>query len=403
MINRDLYINKLVKWKDKKLIKVLTGMRRVGKSTLLLMYKNFLIKNGVDEKSIIYFNLEDLKYDYISDYKKLYDEIMKQLDENNMNYIMIDEIQNIDEFEKAINSLYIKDNVDIYLTGSNAKFLSSEIATILTGRYIEINVLPLSFKEYLSSIREDSKYTSLSDDDLFQNYLLYGAMPFVRTLDDKKDDIESYLDSIYNTVFAKDILKRIEIRNSELIDRLSKFMFDNIANVTSVNKIANALYSAGIKISVPTVATYLDTLCSAYLFYKIKRYDIKGKMLLKTQYKYYAVDVGLRNYVLGIENRDLGRILENIVYLELLRREYKVYIGKMGDTEIDFVAEKAGIKKYYQVASSVIDENTFSREIRPLEMIKDNYEKYVISYDKMPATDSDGIKVINVIDFLLEK
>ena len=403
MINRDLYINKLVKWKDKKLIKVLTGMRRVGKSTLLLMYKNFLIKNGVDEKNIIYFNLEDLKYDYISDYKKLYDEIIKQLDENNMNYIMIDEIQNIDEFEKAINSLYIKDNVDIYLTGSNAKFLSSEIATILTGRYIEINVLPLSFKEYLSSIREDSKYTSLSDDDLFQNYLLYGAMPFVRTLDDKKDDIENYLDSIYNTVFAKDILKRIEIRNSELIDRLSKFMFDNIANVTSVNKIANALCSAGIKISVPTVTTYLDTLCSAYLFYKIKRYDIKGKMLLKTQYKYYAVDVGLRNYVLGIANGDLGRILENIVYLELLRREYKVYIGKMGDTEIDFVAEKAGIKKYYQVASSVIDENTFSREIRPLEMIKDNYEKYVISYDKMPVTDSDGIKVINVIDFLLEK
>ena len=228
-------------------------------------------------------------------------------------------------------------------------------------------------------------------------------MPFVRTLDDKKDDIESYLDSIYNTVFAKDILKRIEIRNSELIDRLSKFMFDNIANVTSINKITNALCSAGIKISVPTVTTYLDTLCSAYLFYKIKRYDIKGKMLLKTQYKYYAVDVGLRNYVLGIANRDLGRILENIVYLELLRREYKVYIGKMGDTEIDFVAEKAGIKKYYQVASSVIDENTFLREIRPLEMIKDNYEKYVISYDKMPATDSDGIKVINVIDFLLEK
>ena len=377
-------------------------MRRVGKSTLLLMYKNFLIKNGVDEKNIIYFNLEYLKYDYISDYKKLYDEVIKLIDEKKMNYILIDEIQNIDQFEKAINSLYIKDNVDIYLTGSNARFLSSEIATILTGRYIEINVLPLSFKEYLSDVRENSGNTNFSDDDVFQNYLLFGAMPFVRTLQNKKDDIESYLDSIYNTVFAKDILKRIEIRNSELIDRLSKFMFDNIANVTSANKITNALSSTGLKISVPTVTTYLDALCNAFLFYKIKRYDIKGKMLLKTQYKYYAVDVGLRNYILGIANRDLGRILENIVYFELLRREYKVYIGKMGDTEIDFVAEKAGIKKYYQVASSVLDENTFLREIRPLKMIKDNYEKYIISYDKMPTTDSDGIKVINVIDLLLE-
>lgn len=403
MINRDLYIKKLIKWKDKKLIKVLTGLRRVGKSTLLLMYKDYLIKNGIDEKNIIYLNLEDLKYDYVNNYKKLYEEVTKLIDKNKMNYIMIDEIQNIDQFEKAIDSLYIKDNVDIYLTGSNAKLLSSEIATILTGRYIEINVLPLSFKEYAYSIADNEKDIKVLKDDLFQNYLLYGAMPFVRSLDNKKEDIDSYLDSIYNTVFAKDILKRVEIRSAEAIDHISKFMFDNIANITSVNKISCVLNSDGTKISIPTVNSYIDMLCNAYLFYKISRYDVKGKMLLKTQYKYYAVDIGLRNYVLGIANRDLGRILENLVYLELLRREYKVYIGKVGDKEIDFVAEKAGIKRYYQVASSILDENTFLREVKPLRMIKDNYEKYIITYDKMPITDNDGIKGMNIIDFLLEE
>ena len=396
MISRDGYIEKIISWKDKKMIKVLTGMRRVGKSTLLLLYKDYLLKNGVDKNNIIYINLEDLKYDYIKDYNNLYDEIINKLNSKKKNYVMIDEIQNVDKFEKAIDSLYLKDNVDIYLTGSNAKFLSSEIATVLSGRYIEINVLPLSFKEYISD--ENVKNKNLNE--LFNNYLLFGGMPFVKSLDNDKDEINKYLESVYNTVYKKDILKRVEIRNNETLEKISKFMFDNISNITSVNKIANALKSNGVNISNPTVDSYIDTLSSAYLFYKINRYDVKGKNILTSQYKYYTVDIGLRNYIVGMNNRDLGRILENVVYLELIRRGYKVYIGKIDNVEIDFIAVKSDETIYYQVAQSIIDEKTFDREIKPLTKIKNNYEKCIITMDSLPKMNNDGIKVINVIDFL---
>ena len=396
MISRDDYIEKIISWKDKKMIKVLTGMRRVGKSTLLLLYKDYLLKNGVDKKNIIYINLEDLKYDYIKDYNNLYDEIINKLDSKKKNYVMIDEIQSVDKFEKAIDSLYLKDNVDIYLTGSNAKFLSSEIATVLSGRYIEINVLPLSFKEYISD--ENVKDKNLNE--LFNNYLLFGGMPFIKSLDNDKDEINKYLESVYNTVYTKDILKRVEIRNNETLEKISKFMFDNISNITSVNKIANALKSNGVNISNPTVDSYIDTLNSAYLFYKINRYDVKGKNILTSQYKYYTVDIGLRNYIVGMNNRDLGRILENVVYLELIRRGYKVYIGKIDNVEIDFIAVKSDETIYYQVAQSILDEKTFEREIKPLTKIKNNYEKYIITMDSLPKMNNDGIKVLNVIDFL---
>ena len=398
MINRDLYIDKLVKWKDKQVIKVLTGMRRVGKSTLLLMFKDYLIQNGVNEKNIIYFNLEDLKYDDIDNYIKLYDEITKLIDDDKMNYIMIDEIQNVNRFEKAIDSLFIKNNVDIYLTGSNARLLSGEIATLLTGRYIEINVLPLSFKEYISDF--DGIDTYANREELFQNYMSYGGLPFVKTLNNDKEEIEKYLDSIYSTVYAKDILKRMKIRKT--IEKVSRFMFDNISNITSINKISNQLKNEGATITAPTVDIYLDALCSAYLFYKVNRYDTKGKTIFKSQYKYYTVDIGLRNYVAGVTNRDLGRMLENLVYLELIRRGYNVYIGRVRDKEIDFVAEKSGMMKYFQIASTILDEKTFLREITPLRAIDDNYEKYILTFDKNLIVDDEGIRIVNVIDYLLQ-
>ena len=396
MINRENYIKKLISWKDKKMIKVLTGMRRVGKSTLLLLFKEYLIKNGVDEKNIIYINLEDLKYDYINNYNVLYNEVISKLDDKKTNYVMIDEIQNVDKFEKAIDSLYLKNNIDIYLTGSNAKFLSSEIATVLSGRYIEINVLPLSFKEYIS----DQNKTNKNTNELFNDYLLFGGLPFIKSLNNNKDEINNYLESVYNTVYTKDILKRVEIRNNESLERISKFMFDNISNITSVNKIANTLKTIGVKISVPTVDSYVDTLSNAYLFYKINRFDIKGKNILTSQYKYYTVDTGLRNYVVGTSNRDLGRILENVVYLEIIRRGYKVYIGKVDNFEIDFVAVKPEETIYYQVAQSILDEKSFEREMRPLAKLKNNYEKYIITMDNLPQTNDEGIKIVNVVEFL---
>ena len=395
MINRNSYIEKLAKWKDKQIIKVLTGMRRVGKSTILLLYKKYLLDNGVDEKQIIYFNLEDLDNEYINNYKKFYDELLKRLVKDKMNYVMIDEVQNIEKFEKAIDSLYIKENVDIYLTGSNAKFLSSEIATILSGRYIEFNILPLSFKEYISD-------EQMNKEKLFNDYIKYGALPYIKTLNNDEDSIQKYLENIYNTVYTKDILSHVDIRNYEVLAKTSKFMFDNISNNTSVKKITDTLKSAGNMISQPTIDTYIEVLVNTFMFYKANRYDVKGKKLLSTQYKYYAVDMGLRNFVLGSYNNDIGRILENIVYLELKNRGYDVYIGKVGEYEVDFVAKKTDDIIYYQVAQSIIDNNTYEREIRPLRLIKDNYPKYILSMDNVLVGNNEGIKHVNMIDFLLE-
>lgn len=409
MINRNSYIEKLVKWKDKKIIKVLTGMRRVGKSTILLLYKKHLLGNGASENQIIYLNLEDLENEYIDNYKKLYDEILKKIVKDKMNYIMIDEVQNIEKFEKAIDSLYIKENVDIYLTGSNAKFLSSEIATVLSGRYIELNILPLSFKEYISDEENGFAFPisfplyspQIAKEKLFNDYLKYGALPYIKVLNNDEESIQKYLENIYNTVYAKDILSHIDIRNYEALAKTSKFMFDNISNNTSVKKITDALNSAGNMISQPTIDTYIEALSNTFMFYKANRYDVKGKKILSTQYKYYAVDMGLRNFVLGNYNNDLGRILENIVYLELKNRGYDVSIGKVGEYEVDFVVKKTDEIIYFQVAQSLIDKNTYEREMRPLRLIKDNYPKYILSMDNILAGNDEGIKHMNIIDFLL--
>lgn len=409
MISRNSYIEKLAKWKDKKIIKVLTGMRRVGKSTILLLYKKYLLDNGVNENQIIYLNLEDLENEYIDNYKNFYNEILKRLIKDKMNYIMIDEVQNIEKFEKAIDSLYIKDNVDIYLTGSNAKFLSSEIATILSGRYIEFNILPLSFKEYISdeenkntfSIENPLSSQQINKEKLFNNYIKYGALPYIKTLNNDEESIQKYLENIYNTVYAKDILSHVDIRNYEVLSKTSRFMFDNISNNTSVKKITDALKSAGNMISQPTIDIYIEALANTFMFYKANRYDVKGKKILSTQYKYYAIDMGLRNFVLGSYNNDLGRILENIVYLELKNRGYNVSIGKVGEYEVDFVAKKTDEVIYYQVAQSVIEKITYERELRPLRLIKDNYPKYILSMDNVLVGNDEGIKHINIIDFLL--
>lgn len=402
MINRPKYIEKLNSWRDKNIIKILTGMRRVGKSTILEMYKNSLINQGVSTEQIIYLNLEDLSNRYIDTYIKLYDYILSKMTNNRMNYIFIDEVQNIDQFEKAIDSLYLKSNVDIYLTGSNAKFLSSEIGTILTGRYIEINVLPFSFKEYVSAQSDKSKKL-ITKEELFNNYITNGSLPYVFTLDNDIDKINSYYDNIYATVYEKDILTKINIHNNDALYKIASYMFDNISNYTSIRKIANALNTGGSKISEPTVDTYVNALVNSYLFYKTNRYDVKGKNILLTQNKYYTVDIGIRNYVITSNVRDIGRIYENIVYLELINRGYKVYIGKVGEYEVDFVAKSAEDTIYYQVTNSILDENTFEREIRPLKLIKDSNSKYIITTDNVPRNNYDGIKCMNIIDFLLYK
>lgn len=401
MIERNDYLNLLIRFKDKELIKVITGIRRCGKSTLLELYKNYLLNNNVLEEQIISINLEDLKYNFINDYMSLYNYINDKLKPNKKNYIFIDEVQRIDEFQKAVDSLYINKNVDLYITGSNANLLSSELATLLSGRYIEVKMLPLSFKEYKDA------YKDLTNDELYQKYISYGSLPYTVSLDNE-DDVSLYLSIIYNDIIIKDVMTRKKIQDESMLKSVANFLMDNVGSLVSINNIANTMTSDGRDINVRTVERYIDGFTESFFLYKTSRYDIKGKQYLKTGEKYYVADLGLRYFILGRKVGDYGHILENVVYLELLRRGYDVYIGKVDEFEVDFVAINNDGKVYVQVAEtlrgSLSDDNKIlDRELRPLKKINDNYEKIILTLDKMPLANEDGIKIQNVFDWLLNK
>ena len=396
LIQREGYLNKLIALKDKKIIKVVTGVRRCGKSKLLEMYRKWLLEQGVEEERIVSINFEDLDFEDLTDYKKLHTYLKEHLVKDNMTYIFLDEIQNVEQFPKVVDSLYIKDNVDIYITGSNAHMLSSEIATLLSGRYIQIEMLPLSFKEYMISTG------SMNDRGIkYVDYLQNSSFPYTLKLEGQTDEIRSYLEGLYNTIVVKDIINHSKISEPMMLKSILKFIFDNIGNPLSSKKIADTMTSSGRRIDTRTVEKYLNALTESYIIYQAKRYNIKGKQYLKTLEKYYVVDIGLRLMLFGSKQIDAGRILENIVYLELLRRGYDVYVGKVDEFEVDFVAQNGKGTTYFQVALSVRDEKTLERELRSLRAIKDHYPKILLTMDDDPEVHYDGIRRINARDWLL--
>jgi uncharacterized protein len=397
MIERSEYLEKLKSFKDKKLIKIVTGIRRCGKSTLLKIFQDYLLKNDVQEEQIISINFENPDYEDLKNYKLLYKYIENHLIPNKKNYVFLDEIQNVVDYQKVVDGLYIKDNVDLYITGSNAYFLSGELATLLSGRYVEIEMLPLSFKEYLSAL---SNKTDLPAK--YRNYLVNSSFPYTLELEDE-NQVRAYLDGIYNTVILKDVVARKRISDVNILESVVRYMFDNVGNITSVKKISDTLTSSGRKISNHTVEIYLSALTNSFILYKAGRYDIKGKQYLQTNEKYYLVDIGLRYFLLGSKKADMGRILENVVYLELLRRGYEVYIGKVGIFEVDFVAVKNGNVEYYQIAQTVQQPETLERELKPLDSIKDHNPKYLLTLDVEPSSSYKGIKQIYALDWLLKK
>ncbi len=400
MKNRDLYLSQLIQYKDKPLIKVITGIRRCGKSTLLSLFEKYLIDSGVATDHIIRMNFESFEFDDISTYKEMHSHIQKRLvNKKEKHYILLDEVQMVESWEKTVNSFLVDANVDIYITGSNAYLLSSELSTLLSGRYVEIKMQPLSFKEYLEFTGTDKK------DNLqkkFNQYLEFGGLPIVVELMDNPDTIGPFLEGIYNTVLMKDVVERNEIRDAALLESILKFIAANIGSIVSTKKISDYLTSSGKKTTSDTIDNYLKMLENAFIIYKANRYDLKGKMFLKTLEKYYIVDMGIRNQLTGLRGKDYGHVLENLVYLELIRRGYDVTIGKIGSLEVDFVATKSNEKKYYQVSATILDEKTRERELRPLQSISDNYPKYILTMDQTIFDDYSGIKVQNIIDFLLE-
>lgn len=395
MIERKEYLEKLKKWKDKDLIKVITGIRRCGKSTLFDIYIDYLKSIGIEDNHIISVNLENPDNEFDT-YKELYKYVKEQIKDKKQYYVFLDEVQKVSDFQKAVDGLYIMKNVDVYITGSNAYLLSGELATLLTGRYIEIKMYPLSFKEYLNYYKKDA------DEKMYLNYINRSSFPYALKLEEESE-IDDYLDALYNTIIVKDIGLRKKIADTTMLRTVARFMFNNIGNCLSIKKIADTLTSDGRSISVHTVESYLESLVESYVFNKVSRFDIKGKQYLQSGEKYYATDVTMRYALLGRRNIDVGHILENIVYLELIRRGYKVYIGKAGEKEIDFVAENKEGFTYFQVAETTREKATLERELTPLQDINDHYPKYILTMDIDPIADYDGIKKVNVLDWLLEK
>lgn len=406
MVQRSGYLNQLIKWKDESVIKVVTGIRRCGKSTLLELYRNYLKEQGVTDDQIISINFEDLEYENLLNYKELYDYVKERLNKTKKMYLFFDEIQQVPDFQKTIDSLQLNTNVDIYITGSNAYILSGELATLLSGRYVEIKLLPFSFFEY-KELRK-----SEDNDALFAEYLANGGFPYVALLNNDGGKINAYMEGIYNTIIIKDIEERQKRKNGNsekrkindlsLLKNISRFLASSIGNMISVNKIADYLSSNGRKTSPNTVADYVDALTEPYIFYPVERFDVVGKQLLKNNQKYYIADLGLRRYVVSRKEYDLGFSLENIVYFELLRRGFIVNVGKVGNAEVDFVARKNDRILYFQVAASLTDETTFEREIAALKSIKDNYPKTILTLDRLTPGNYNGINVVNAIDWLLD-
>ena len=405
MVQRKEYLDQLINWRDEQVIKVVTGIRRCGKSTLLLQFQQWLKENEVTDEQIVSVNFEELEYEELLDYKKLYQYLKERLVSGKTTYIFLDEIQKVSSFEKVVDSLYVKPNVDLYITGSNAYMLSGDLATLLTGRYVEIKMLPLSFGEFLSM-------TGLEPEQGFPEYLRSGGMPYIATMNRTDEKVSTYLEGIYNTVIVKDIEDRQARKESDpskrkitdiaLLKTIAKYLASVIGNPVSVRSITDYLISNGRKISPNTVNDYVEALTESFIFYPAERFDIVGKQLLKANRKMYIVDLGLRNHILPRRSYDLGFSLENMVYFELLRRGYKVTIGRVGNTEVDFVAEKQGAYEYFQVTADMTAKETFDREIRPLENIRDNYEKIILTMDRLTLGNYNGIQVRYLLDWLIE-
>ena len=397
LINRPIYMEQLISFRETQIIKVVTGIRRCGKSTLFDLYCEYLQNDGVQKDQIIRINLEDPDYHDVQDYLQLYNLVKDRLIPDKMNYIFIDEVQTVPDFQKAVDGLFIKANCDVYITGSNAYMLSGELATLLSGRYVEIKMLPLSFKEYISALEDETDLQMK-----YQRYIQNGSFPYILQLS-RRRDINAYLEGIYTSIVLKDIVARHRISDAGMLDSVIRYMFDNIGNLCSATNIANTMTSYGRKISAPTVENYLSALVDSFVLYKAGRYDVKGKQHLATGSKYYLSDIGLRYYLLGSKRVDTGHILENVVYLELLRRGYEVHIGKVGSAEVDFIAIGDYGEEYYQVAYTVNDADgkTLARELAPLESIKDHNPKYLITMDFVPLTSHNGIKQINALEWLL--
>lgn len=398
MIARDVYLKKLIDFKDKDLIKIITGIRRCGKSTLFDIYINYLKEQGIQDEQIIKLNLESQDYSF-KDYTELYNYIKERLVNDKKNYVFIDEVQRVEEFQKAIDSLYIDKNIDLYITGSNAYLLSGELATLISGRYVEIKMLPLSFKEYMSAFDQN-----IDKQEKLLDYLKYGSLPLtVELFKSNPDLIENYIDGVFTTVIYKDVMQRNNINNQMLLESIIKYIFNNIGSSISTKKISDTLTSMNRATSNHTVENYISALIDAFLLYKVDKFDAKGKNVLASGYKYYVVDMGFRAHLLGKKaGQDMGHILENIVYLELLRRGYKVYTGKVDDLEIDFIAENKNGLEYYQVSLTTREEVTLERELKPLQKTGDFYPKYLLTMDRDLEADYNGIRKINIIDWLLE-
>ncbi len=407
MIQRKEYLDLLKRWKDENVIKVITGIRRCGKSTLLALFQEDLLTQGVTVDQIISINFEELEYEDLLDYQALYGYIKARLHPEKTTYIFLDEVQQVVNFQKCVDSLYVKQGVDIYITGSNAYLLSGELATLLSGRYVEINMLPLSFSEFCEAKGGGDP------EKLLAEYMRNGALPYVATLESDTEKVDMYLEGIYNTIIVKDIEERQKRKEKDpnkrkvndiaLLKNISKFLASSVGSPVSMKSIADYITSGGRSISQSTVSDYVNALIEPYIFYPVERYDVPGKQLLKTNQKMYIVDLGIRRHLLPRKRYDLGFSLENIVYLELLRRGYEVNIGKVGTAEIDFVARKSDCMYYFQVTASMLEESTFNREMTPLKAISDNYPKTVITLDRYTPGNYEGIQVVNAIDWLLNQ
>ncbi|MCL2718335.1 MAG: ATP-binding protein [Lachnospiraceae bacterium] len=401
-LSRPEYLDFLLRSKDKQIIKVVSGIRRSGKSTLFDLYRDWLAESGVIDEQIISINFEEIDYQHLTDYRLLYDYIKPLLLPDRMNYIFLDEIQHVNQFEKAVDSLFIKKNVDLYITGSNAYFMSGELATFLTGRYVEMKILPLSFAEYCEGLNLYTPEKPMTKMEKYSQYLSESSFPYTLQITGQQKDIREYLAGIYNSILLKDIVARLKVSDVMMLESVTRFVFYNIGSLLSTSKIANTMTSEGRKIDQKTVEKYIKGLMDSLVIHQVNRYNIKGKQYLATLEKYYVADIGLRQHLLGADKTGQGHILENVVYLELLRRGNEVYVGHLNDGEVDFVTHNEDGVTYYQVAATVLDENTLRRELASLEKINDHYPKILLTLDEIGAgTSHNGIQQLNVLDWLL--